>query len=118
MQLLLVLHSLVRWVILLVGLWTLINALTGVMNKRSFSAADNRSNLLFMIFCDVQLLVGLILYFGNHWFQQLKDNASFVMQEPSMRFYSVEHETMMLLAWILVHIGRSSVKKATRCCQT
>ena len=50
MQLLLVLHSLVRWVILLVGLWTLINALTGVMNKRSFSAGDNRSNLLFMIF--------------------------------------------------------------------
>ena len=107
------LHSIVRWAILLFGLWTFIDALTGVLGKRSFTAADNRSSLLFMISCDIQLLLGLILYFAGPWFSMLKNNASAVMQDTSARFFTVEHETMMLLAWILVHVGRSAVKKAT-----
>jgi hypothetical protein len=112
MEIILVLHNLVRWAILIFGLWTLINALTGVLGKRNFTSGDNRSNLFFMISCDVQLLLGLILYFGGPLFSMLKNNAKEVMQDDSLRFFAVEHETMMLLAWILVHIGRSSVKKA------
>jgi hypothetical protein len=113
MQLILALHNLVRWAILLFGLWTLINALTGVLSKRSFTSGDNRSNLFFMISCDVQLLLGLILYFVNGWFSQLKENTKIVMQDPALRFFTVEHSFMMILAWILVHVGRSSVKKAS-----
>ena len=112
MQLVLILHNLIRWAVLLFGLWTLINGLTGVLGKRKYSAGDNRTNLFFMISCDIQLLLGLILYFNNGWFSQLKNNAKVVMHDSGMRFFSVEHLTMMLLAWILVHIGRSSVKKA------
>jgi hypothetical protein len=111
MQLLLSLHNLIRWAILLFGLWTLINALTGVLSKRSFTADDNRSNLFFMISCDVQLLLGLVLYFTGPWFGILKNNPD-VMHNTYLRFFSMEHEVMMLLAWILVHVGRSSVKKA------
>jgi hypothetical protein len=113
MQFVLILHSLVRWFILLFGLWTIINALTGVFSKRPFTAGDNRSNLFFMISCDIQLLIGLILYFGGVWFSLLKNNADMVMHNSSTRFFAVEHETAMILAWLLVHIGRSSVKKAT-----
>ena len=111
MQLVLVLHNLLRWLVLLFGLWTLINALTGVFGKRRFSAGDNRSNLLFMIFCDIQLLVGLILYFNNSWFDRLKDLAN-NMKDPYNRFFTMEHMSMMIIAWILVHVGRASVKRA------
>jgi hypothetical protein len=112
MQIILALHNLVRWAILLFGLWTLINAFTGVLSKRVFTAGDNRSNLLFMISCDIQLLLGLVLYFAGPWFGLLKNNAKEVMQDDTTRFFAVEHGFMMILAWILVHIGRSSVKKA------
>ena len=111
MQVILALHNIVRWVILLFGLWALINALTGVLGKRDFTAGDNRSSLLFMISFDIQLLLGLALYFGNSWFTMLKDNAKEVMQNDTMRFFAVEHGFMMIIAWILVHVGRSSVKK-------
>jgi hypothetical protein len=111
MQFVLTLHSITRWAVLLFGVWTLINAITGVTGKRSFTAADNRSNLLFMISCDIQLLIGLILYFGNGWFDKLK-NFSQYKSDTFIRFFSMEHATMMILAWILVHIGRASVKKA------
>ncbi|HMO63245.1 MAG TPA: hypothetical protein PKC39_14265 [Ferruginibacter sp.] len=111
MQFVLSLHNLLRWAVLLFGLWTLINALTGVMGKRAYTAADNRSNLFFMISCDIQLLLGLILYFGNDWLDKLK-NFSQYKSDAYARFFSLEHMSMMLLAWVLVHIGRSAVKKA------
>jgi hypothetical protein len=113
MQTVLVLHNLLRWLVLLFGLWTLINAITGLSAKRAYTASDNRSNLLFMIFCDIQLLLGLILYFNNQWFGKLTDNMKAAMQDAATRFFSLEHGLMMIIAWVLVHIGRSAVKRAT-----
>jgi len=34
------------------------------------------------------------------------------MKEPYARFFTMEHMSMMLLAWVLVHIGRAQVKRA------
>ncbi len=101
-----------RWAVLLFGLWTVLNAVTGVMSNRAFSASDNRSNLFFMICCDIQLLLGLSLYFSNSWFDKVKEGMGAVMKNGYDRFFAVEHATLMLLAWILVHVGRTSVKKA------
>ena len=112
MQIILALHSLVRWAILLFGLWAFFNALIGVLGKRNFTKSDNLSGLLFMTSFDMQLLLGVALYFGDRWFSMLKDNAKVVMQNDATRFFAVEHAFMMIIAWILVHVGRSSVKKA------
>src|SRR6478609_7912813 len=110
MQIVLILHSLVRWAVLIFGLSTLMNALGGVFKKRAYTESDNKSNLFFMISCDIQLLLGLILYFSNGWFTRLKDLGN-NMKEPYSRFFTMEHMSMMILAWILVHIGRVQVKK-------
>ena len=112
MQTVLILHNVLRWAILLFGLWTIMNAITGLMNKRPYNAGDNRSNLLFMICCDIQLLLGLVLYFSNSWFDKLKGGMGPVMKNPVDRFFTVEHSLMMIIAWILVHVGRTAVKKA------
>jgi uncharacterized membrane-anchored protein len=112
MQSILVIHNLLRWAVLLLGVWTLINGITGYFGKRSFTVNDNRSNLFFMISCDIQLLIGLILYFNNGWFSRLKD-LGHNMKDPYTRFFTMEHLTMMLLAWILVHIGVATIKRAT-----
>ena len=111
MQIVLVMHNLLRWAVVIFGVWTLINALTGVLGKRSFTANDNKSNLFFMISCDIQLLIGLILYFTNAWFDRLKDLGN-NMKDPFYRFFTMEHLSLMIIAWLLVHIGRVSVKRA------
>ena len=111
MQIVLILHSLLRWAVVILGLWTLINALTGYFGKRAYTANDNRSNLFFMISCDIQLLIGLALYIHNGWFDRLKDMGN-NMKDPYLRFFTMEHLTLMLVAWVLVHIGRATVKKA------
>jgi hypothetical protein len=106
-----VLHSLLRWAVLIFGVLTVINALTGFLKKRPFTNSDDKSNLFFMISCDVQLLIGLILYFGNGWLDKLKHFSQY-KADPSMRFFAMEHMSVMVLAWVLVHIGRASVKRA------
>lgn len=65
-----------------------------------------------MISCDIQLLMGLILYFTGMWFEKLKSGMGEVMKDPAERFFAVEHALMMVIAWLLVHIGRSMVKRA------
>ena len=35
-----------------------------------------------------------------------------VMKDPNDRFFAVEHAMMMIIAWLLVHVGRSMVKRA------
>jgi len=94
----------------LFGLLTLISSLSGLSGKRNYTSGDNKVNLFFMISCDIQLLIGLTLYFGRGWFDSLKLVG---MGNPTTRFFTMEHGLMMIIAWILVHIGRVAVKKAS-----
>ena len=68
-----------------------------------------------MISCDIQLLVGLVLYFNGVWFESLKDHTKEVMKNENgfSRFFSMEHALMMIIAWLLVHMGRSMVKRTS-----
>lgn len=110
MQIILVLHNILRWAVLLFGLWTIFSAMSGIINKRNYTIADGRSNLFFMISCDIQLLLGLVLYYSNSWFERLKEPGT--MKDTYTRFFSLEHGLLMIIALILVHVGRVSVKKA------
>ena len=107
----LVLHNIMRWAVLLFGLWTVLSAISGIMSKRNYTSGDSRTNFLFMLSCDIQLLFGLILYFTNSWFDRLKDLGN-NMKDANSRFFTMEHSLLMLIALILVHVGRVSVKKA------
>lgn len=108
MQTIAAIHNIIRWAVLLFGVLTVLNAFTGTVKKRVFTESDNKSNLLFMISCDIQLLLGLILLFGNHWMSRMQN----LKTDVSVRFFIMEHAFMMILAWILVHVGRVVVKKA------
>ena len=108
----LIIHSILRWAVVLFGLWALVNAFSGVFSKRTYTAGDKRTGFFFMLSCDIQLLLGLILYFNGLWFNMLKSNAKEVMKDGVARFFTVEHSLMMIIAWILVHVGYSMVKRA------
>ena len=104
-------HNILRWAVLLFGLWAVLKALSGVFSKRNYNGSDNKVGLFFMISCDIQLLFGLILYFNGEWFGQLKSATKEVMKNNVLRYFAVEHALMMIIAWLLVHIGRSMVKR-------
>lgn len=108
----LVIHNILRWAVLLFGVWAVIGAVGATIAKRPYRNSDNKAGLFFMISCDIQLLLGLILYFTGIWFDKLKSGMGAVMKDPIDRFFAVEHALMMIVAWILVHMGRTMVKRA------
>lgn len=112
MQALLVFHNLIRWFILIFGIWTVLNAINGLASKKEYAASDSRSNFFFMLSMDIQLLVGLALYFTGGWFDRLQHMGE-SMKDPYLRFFTMEHSVTMIAAWVLVHVGRVIVKKAT-----
>ncbi|MBS1772475.1 MAG: hypothetical protein JST82_06435 [Bacteroidetes bacterium] len=108
------LHSLLRWFIIIFALAVIFNSIMGVGGKKPFGKKDKRLALFLMISCDIQLLVGLFLYFVGPWGMKNISNMGgmgAVMKDKVSRFWGVEHITGMLVAIILVHIGYSAIKK-------
>lgn len=107
------LHNFLRWVIIIFGIITLFRSLSGMNGSRSFLPGDKKSALFLMISCDIQLLVGLYLYFAGAWGIKNIQNQGMgeVMKNSVSRFFAVEHTVGMLLAIVLVHIGYSATKK-------
>ncbi|RPD41052.1 hypothetical protein [Chitinophaga barathri] len=104
-------HSIVRWLILLFGIWAVIRALMGVSGKKPYTSADTKAGLFFMIFLDIQFLLGLILFFISPLIKASLADMGAAMKNAGLRFFTVEHTLMALIAIALVHIGRSKIKK-------
>ena len=107
------LHSIGRWIILLLLLIAIFNSL--VAGKRPWIRSDARTGSILVIFADIMFLVGLALwYFGPKGYkliEQLGMSAVMKSKEPGIRFFAIEHITMMLIAIILIHIGKVQGKK-------
>ena len=109
----LLLHSWLRWLVLIVAVLSLGRALTGRSGHKLWSTADERSLQLFTISLDIQMLFGLILYIGISPITAVAfQNLSAAMRDPSLRFFVVEHAIGMIAAVALAHVGRARVRKA------
>lgn len=107
-------HSVLRWLVLLTALYAIFKAFVGMQQKAGFSKSDNMAGILFTSTIDIQLLLGLILYFTSGLgYKNIQANGmGFVMKDGFARFFAVEHISMMLIALVLIHIGRAKSKKA------
>jgi hypothetical protein len=105
------LHSLMRWVILILLLVALYNSFAN--RNRDFLPRHRKTALFLLIAADITLLVGLYQWFVGDWgLKSIQTNGfSQVMKNPLLRFYAIEHTTGMLIAIILIHIGYSFTKK-------
>lgn len=108
------LHSVLRYLVLFFALWAIFKSMSGMGGNKAFTKGDQRPGLFFMISMDVQLLVGLILYFtGGFGLNSIKSlGMGETMKNSITRFFAVEHLIGMLVALVLVHIGYAATKKA------
>lgn len=106
-------HNLSRWLVVGFGVWAVVRAFGGWRGKREWTKLDERAGLAFMSIIDLQLLLGLVLYFLFSPYSKIAfQNFSAAMGERTVRYFAVEHLVMMVAALLLVHIGRVLVKKA------
>jgi uncharacterized protein YacL len=100
-------HSGVAYLALAVLLFAVINALMGVSSKRTFEDKDRKISLFALIFCHIQLLLGLVVYFVS----PLGMAAFGDMSNAALRLTSLEHPLVNILAIVLITIGWSKHKK-------
>ncbi|MBS1739686.1 MAG: hypothetical protein JST88_03990 [Bacteroidetes bacterium] len=104
------LHNFMRWVLLLFAFITIFRSRSGIANKRAFTSADKKNALFLLISADIQLVLGLILYYQKGWWSQISSGA-IKMSDSYLRFWGIEHIFGMIVAIVLIHIGYSSAKK-------
>jgi len=105
------LHSGLRYIVLLLLIIAVLSALSGWLGKKNYTEGNRKLNLFAMISAHVQLLVGLVLYSVSAMVS-FSDMAT-VMKTPNLRYWTVEHVSMMVLAIVLITIGHAKSKKGT-----
>ncbi len=106
---LLVTHSWLRWAVLIFG----IVALAGALKKHARKdLGPDKSSLGFLISSDLQLLVGIALYVLSPYFAMLTASPGEAMGNSGIRYFAVEHALAMIVAIVLVHVGRIVGKRS------
>ena len=102
----LTLHSWLRWVALVLGAAATVNA----FRHRADPAQPPRGrrwDTFFMLALDLQVLFGLLLYFGLSPFtREALSNLGAALRDPGLRFWAITHVAMMLAALVAVRAGR------------
>lgn len=114
MTVLLLLHSLLRWVILILLVAAIVQSYTGMRSGRSYANGDRKLSLFLMIAAHTTLLIGLVLWFFGQFGLSLVENNGMgvVMKNAVMRYWVVEHFFGMLIAIALITIGRGVAKRS------
>ena len=92
MGFLLMLHSILRWGIVLVGLLALVKFLVGWARKTEFAKMDRGLSAGFSGLMDLQVTLGFILFFWSG------------LTGGGFPMFRIEHMTVMLVAAILGHL--------------
>jgi hypothetical protein len=113
MSVILFLHSLLRWVVLILLLAAIVKSYSGMSSGRAFSAGDRKTGLFLMIAAHTTFLLGLVLWLlGPFGLALVRDNGmQVVMKNDVMRYWVMEHSVGLLIAIVLITIGRGVVKK-------
>jgi hypothetical protein len=110
--LVLALHNWVRWAVLLLVGWALARAFVGLVAHKPWGKTDRLSGMLYTVAFDVQLLLGLVLFFALSPLttSALSDLATAMRSDP-VRFFVAEHSPMMAFAWALAHVGSAVARR-------
>ncbi len=105
-------HNILRWIVLILLIIALVRAFWGWFGKREWESTDTRVGRFYSISLDIQLLLGLILYFFlSDLTKVVLSNFSAAMSAHEPRFFGIEHVFFMVLAVILAHVGVAAAKR-------
>lgn len=109
----LLVHSYLRWLLLVLALWLLVRALVGSLRAGAWTPGAERLHTAFVGVVDLQFTLGLLLYlFLSPSARMIWSMPAVAMRTPALRFFGLEHALVMIIAVAVVHIGRTRAKRA------
>ena len=101
------LHSGFRYIVFVLVVLAIIQSFLGWLGKKPYTELNRKINLFALISAHTQLLIGVVLFFLS----PLVKFSSDTMKDDTMRYFTVEHWVMMLIAIVLITVGHSKSKK-------
>ncbi|HEV7350050.1 hypothetical protein [Telluribacter sp.] len=108
---LLALHSFVRWLVLASLLYAIFRAYKGWFSKKEFTRFDNSIRHWTATIAHVQLIIGLCLYFISPIIEYFLHNFKDAIYQREIRFFGMEHSSMMITAIVFITIGSAKAKR-------
>jgi peptidoglycan/LPS O-acetylase OafA/YrhL len=81
----------------------------GWFGNKEFTSGNKKINLFALIGTHIQFVLGLILYFVSPLVTTGDMGAA--MKDDTLRYWTVEHLAMMLIAVVLITVGYSKSKR-------
>ena len=108
------LHNLLRWVILICLLVAVLKSYTAWQKKQAFAASDRKLWLITMISAHITLLLGIYQWLFGRYGVFVTDlpAGTKVMKDTFYRFFWIEHPSIMIIAIVLITLGRGMAKKS------
>ncbi|HTK22385.1 MAG TPA: hypothetical protein VL442_22865 [Mucilaginibacter sp.] len=110
---LLALHSLTRWLVLVSLLYSIFIAYRGWLFKKPFTKVDGIIRTVTTTIAHTQLVIGVWLYCISPVVSYFLHNFSIAVRERQIRFFGMEHITMMVIAVTVLTIGSAKAKRKT-----
>ena len=106
------LHSL--WAILTMTIifYTVLRCFFSALQNKIFKLLDLRIALFTLIFCHIQFVIGIILYFLSPKFKWWYNGFEEILKNDEYFFYLVKHPLLNIFSILSITIGWSLFKKA------
>ena|SRR2546428_8004238 len=102
------LHSILRWLALILLIISVAKAVSAwSSSNKIYTEGDRKLNLFALISMHTQLIIGFVLYFLS---SKVQFNAS-TMKDSILRYFTVEHVFMMIIAIVFITMGYSKAKR-------
>lgn len=110
---LITLHSITRWLVLISLLTAIFIGYRGWLFTKAYSKFDNTIRHISATFAHLQLVLGIVLYFFSPIVSYFLHNFRAAVHERTIRFFGMEHVTMMLIGITVITIGSAKAKRKT-----
>lgn len=97
-------HSGWRYIILILLVIAVIQALAGWFGNKAYTEGNRKLNVFTLISAHIQLLIGIALYV-------LSPLTKGPMGDALYRYWKMEHIAMMIIAIVLITVGNARSKK-------
>ncbi len=113
--LVLAVHSIVRWLVIGLGIGASARAWLGRAQGRSWTSADTRLGRIFVACLDLQAFIGVLLYgiFSPEVAAGMS-NLAVATGSRAYRFWMLEHPISMIAALVLAHVGLAKARRADK----
>lgn len=108
---LLILHSLVRWLVLVFIIYAVYRSYTGYIKDRIFSNTDNVVRHWTATIAHIQLMIGMLLYIKSPVVKYFWSDVKKAVHQVDVTFYSIIHFMLMLLAILTLTLGSALAKR-------